>query len=138
VPSYLVIEVALFPPKGFPVNAARGGFQLRLNGKPLAQATPEMAAASLGHSQWNTGVGNGNTGVPGQRPPVPRVPGPAEQAGVPQSERLSGPQLVVKGALPEGQFQGPVSGYLYFPYRGKTAGIRSLELLYGESVLKLR
>jgi hypothetical protein len=40
--------------------------------------------------------------------------------------------------LPEGEFKGAVSGYLYIPFKGKTASIQSLELIYDGTVLKLR
>lgn len=47
-------------------------------------------------------------------------------------------ELVVQTALPEGSRRGPVSGYLYFAYKGKTASIKTLELLYEDAVLRLR
>jgi hypothetical protein len=49
--------------------------------------------------------------------------------------------VVAATAFPDGNVHGPVSGYLYFPYAGKTQKIKSLELLYsgaaGELTLKL-
>jgi hypothetical protein len=46
-------------------------------------------------------------------------------------------------ALPEGSTASPVSGYLYFAFKGKPASIRSLELVYkktggNEVTLRLR
>jgi hypothetical protein len=38
--------------------------------------------------------------------------------------------LALQTALPEGEHRGPASGFLYFPYRGKVAHIRSLELVF--------
>jgi hypothetical protein len=38
--------------------------------------------------------------------------------------------LAVEAALPEGETRGrPLSGFLYFPYRGNVSHIRSLELV---------
>src|SRR5215831_12210056 len=51
---YLVVEVALYPPKGqtFSVDIAR--FALHLNGNKtvIAAQPPSMAAASLNHPEW--------------------------------------------------------------------------------------
>ena len=41
-------------------------------------------------------------------------------------------------ALEEGPHHTATSGFLYFPYRGKTNAIKTLELVYGDVVLKLR
>src|SRR5437588_11552680 len=67
--DYLVVEVALYPPKGQPIDVGR--FALRINGKKqlLTQAQPQMVATSLLHTEWQTGPrlegggGLGNTGV---------------------------------------------------------------------------
>jgi hypothetical protein len=157
--DYLVIEVALFPPKRILLQSDQGSFTLRLNGKTVAQATPQMVAASMQRPAWSPGprvegdVGVGNTdvilgrpvpqrppygNVPGQQTPLPRPPTPEERAGIDPPERVTPAQLVVRTALPEGRFDGAVSGYLYFPFRGKTASIRSLELEYDGTLLKLR
>ena len=37
---------------------------------------------------------------------------------------------VQRSSFPEGIIPGPVSGYLFFPFRGKTKSLRALELLY--------
>ena len=39
-------------------------------------------------------------------------------------------QRVQKASLPEGERPLPVAGFIYFQYRGKSEGIKSLELLY--------
>jgi hypothetical protein len=126
--DYLVIEVALFPPRSLSLHVDHGDFAVRLNGNPLAQATAQM-------------VGRPNPpypSMPGQRRPLPRPPTPEQRAGIDPPERLTGAQLVERTALPEGDFKGPVSGYLYFPFKGKTASIHSLELIYDDTMLKLR
>ena len=156
--DFLVVEVALFPPKGASVDARPGRFALRINGKrqALAPATPQMVAATLQHPEWQTGPrlegggGLGNTGVilgrpvpsqvpGGQQPrrPIPPSPVP-DDPNVNREPRVKAHELVVQAALPEGPYRGPVSGYLYFPYKGKTTSIKSLELLYEDVVLQLR
>jgi hypothetical protein len=158
--DFLVVEVALYPPKGQSVDVNEGAFALRINGKKqvLVPAPPSMAASSLQHPEWQTGPrleaggGMGNTGVilgrpvptqvPGGQPPpqsrVPRVPGPDNPGGIEPERRVTAPELLVQTALPEGPHRGPASGFLYFPYKGKSTSIKSLELLYEDVVLKLR
>ncbi len=45
---------------------------------------------------------------------------------------------MIRTALPEGSFKGPVSGFLYFPWKGKPKSIKKLDLLYDDAVLELR
>jgi hypothetical protein len=158
--DFLVVEVALYPPKDQNVTVNEGAFALRINGKKqvLVPVAPSMVASSLQHPEWQTGPrleaggGMGNTGVilgrpaptqvPGGQPPpqsrVPRVPGPDNSGGIEPERRVTAPELLAQTALPEGPHRGPVSGFLYFPYRGKTTSIKSLELLYEDAVLRLR
>jgi hypothetical protein len=158
--DFLVVEVALYPPKGQSVGVNEGAFALRINAKKqvLVPVAPSMVASTLQHPEWQTGPrleaggGMGNTGVilgrptptqvPGGQPPpqsrVPRVPGQDNPSGIEPERRVTAPELLVQTALPEGPHRGPVSGFLYFPYRGKTTSIKSLELLYEDVVLKLR
>lgn len=146
VKDFLVIEVALFPPKRVGVQSDSGSFTLRLNGKTVPRATAQTVAASMQAPVWSPRQrAEGDVpqrppygGVPGPRMPVPRPPTAEERAGIDPPQRVTPAQLVVQTALPEGRFDGAVSGYLYFPFRGKTASIRSLELEYDGTVLKLR
>jgi hypothetical protein len=158
--DFLVVEVALYPPKGKGVNIDEGAFALRINGKKqlVTAAPPAMVVSSLQHPDWQTGSGPrmeagggvGNTGVilgrptpstfPGQpvpQSPVPRMP-KADNGGIEPERRVTAEELVVQAALQQGHHNGATSGYLYFPYKGKTASIKSLELLYEDAVLKLR
>jgi hypothetical protein len=144
--DYLVIEVALFPPKRIPLESDSGSFTLRLNGKTVPRATPQMVAAAIERPEWSPGPRRdgdvpqrppyGN--VPGQRMPIPRPPTAEERAGIDPRERVTPAQLVARTALPQGRFDGAVSGYLYFPFKGKTSAIRTLELTYDGTGLKLR
>ena len=51
-------------------------------------------------------------------------------------------QKVQKATLPEGDRALPVAGLIYFPYGGKTKGMKSLELIYdgpaGKATLMLQ
>jgi hypothetical protein len=165
--DYLVVEVALFPPKGENVDVDPAKFTLRFNGKKavLGAQPPSMVAASLNHPEWryqqgnqqgrgataDLGVGGVNIGLghPGQTSPFPgapqsRLPAPprAPDAGGPggldPKEPVKPEEVLIQTALPAGLHKGPVSGFLFFAWRGKTSSIKTLELLWNDAVLKLR
>ena len=161
VEDYLCIEVALFPPSmaNFPVAASHFTLQLNKHKSILAQ-TPGMVAASLKYPDWTTKpttMAQVGPVVLGPRPesrfpgdPTDRrnrVPGPAgtDPAAAAQTNtqpKVSVPELVVQVSLEEGIAHAARSGYLYFPYRGNFAKLKSIELVYsgGSSpvTLKLR
>ena len=143
------------------VDVSATAFGLRINGKKqvLSPVSPGTVAATLQNSDWQSGPrlegegGMGNTGVilgrpvpqqvpGGQQPPQPRrIPGAPPQddpGGIAPERRVTAPELVVQTGLPEGHFRGAVSGFLYFPYRGRSSSIKTLDLLYEDAVLKLR
>ena len=160
--NYLVVEVALFPPKGEGVTADAAKFGLRVNGKKtlLYAQNPPMVASQFNRRAWEAprgvtadlGVGGANIGLghPQGRDPVTgapegrRLPNPprAPDAGVPgggeprQRERPE--ELLVRTALPEDLHRGPVSGFLYFPYQGKASRLKSIDLLFQDAVMKLK
>lgn len=164
--EYLVVEVALFPLAGHQIKVTDVQFTLRINGgkRVLSAQAPEMVAAAVKYPDWEQrkgaemDAGVGNAGVVLGRPqPVPRFPGDptapaglppinvpdvAGQAGIARDEPDPPDVIVTKTALPEGPTGRPVSGYLYFPFRGKPKSVRALDLIYaapaGEVVLKLR
>ena len=161
-PDYLVVEVALYPPRAKAIEIGLSQFHLRVNGKkqPLPAQPPQMVAMSLSHPQWreaprleadagmgNVGVGIGHPrpeDIPGmppepgtRRPPPPEVP-KDNPGGIGPREPVRPEELVVRTALPEGEIHSPRSGFLYFAYKGKIGSIKSLELLYGDVVVKLR
>lgn len=156
VRDYLVIEAAVFPTApGMPALSS-SEFTLRINHQKSAiySQNPGMVAASLKYSDWErrptleATAGVGNAGVilgrptPTERfpgdptpqqtrlPPRPRVPDQTSPTG--EEKTLEPPieQTVQTSAFPEGVPQHPVSGYLFFPFKGKTKSIRSLELVY--------
>ena len=159
---YLVVEVALFPPKGEGVTADAAKFALRVNGKKalLYAQSPGLVVSHLNQREWETtrggtadlGVGGVNIGLghPQGRDPVTgapqgrRLPNPprAPEAGVPGGgeprERERPEEVLIRTALPEEPLPGRVSGFLYFPYAGKASGLKSIELLYQDAVLKLK
>ncbi len=155
VKDYLVVEVALYPEKGKPVHGDPAAFGLRVNGnkRAIASMPPAAVVMALENPQMRSGphldAGGGLGGVifgrPGQggqqgppMPAPPRAPDANRPPGIDPEERLSPNELLMRTAFPAGDFQGPVSGFIYFPYRGKPSSIKALDLLYGDSVLKLR
>jgi hypothetical protein len=156
--DHLVVEVALFPPKGETVMASAAGFSLRVDGKVLRPSTPQMVAAAMQRTEWRqphgvqatAGMGNADVilgGPPRQTPPYggttrtpapPRAPEPGNRSGLPPPEKVRADELVVEVALPQGEFSRPVSGFVYFPFQGKASKIRSVELIYEDTTLKLK
>jgi len=162
--DYLVVEVAVYPPKGGMVDVEPLAFTLRLDGKKLLHPhTIAMVRSTLEHPEWRdaprveaaAGTNGGGvvlgaprpTGPTPTQPPRPTSPLPPppidpgedpRAPGVPRVQRVSAAELLVQTALPEGKQTGPVSGYLYFPFTGKTRSLKSVELLFEDAVLKLR
>jgi hypothetical protein len=150
--DFLVVEIAVYPTKRTAVEVDARKFTLRLNGKKdvLLAQTPGMVAASIKYPDWQhnrrvvLGGGMGDQGIIlGQPPSVERFPGdrraergpapprvPADSATGP-TEPVDVAELVKKVALPEGKTNWPVSGYVFFPYRGKASKLKSVELLAG-------
>ena len=157
---YLVVEVALYPlMKSDPVNVDLSRFSLRLNHKTMIPAQPAAhAAASLKQSPWqyqqpgrvSGGVGAGPIDIGmGQPRPVPgspqdrRMPSPprapdADPPGGITREKISAEDVLLRTALPEGPHTGKVSGFVYFPFTGKSSSIKSLDLVYDGATLKLK
>lgn len=163
--EYLTIEVAIFGAvKGQRETFNHQQFALRINGSkvPLRPDSPGTVAASLKYPDWErrsrleASAGAGDGGIILGRPrAVERFPGdrrPAEQrgSGVPlprvdnpnsrKPETATVDELVQNAALPEGDAALPVTGCLYFAFKGKLKSIKKLELLYegplGESSLR--
>ena len=134
--DYIVIEAGLFGPAGAHITLARDDFSLRVNGKKTAlpyQAfelvahslkdpewqPPEAAEAKESKSSLTTGGGGGGGD---KLPPIPpKMPFPLRRAME---------QQVQRSFMEEGDRALPQAGLLFFQYRGKADGIRSLELIY--------
>jgi hypothetical protein len=161
-PEHLVVEVALYPAKGSEINLQPMSFSLRLNGRKMVSPDSiSMVKSSLDHPEWRSGphldtmagagIGGGEVilGTPHQSQPIPGQPPRTSQplpgsdqdptgTGVKHTPRVTAQELLVETALPEGKQHTAVSGYLYFPYRGKAGSLKSVELLVEQTVVKLR
>ena len=152
IDDYLLVEVGIFPTAETTIDLRR--FLLRVNGKtPLLTQSPGFVAASLKYPDWQTrpslqaGVGMGDRGVLIGRPrPTSRFPGdrrpdvgnPPGRTTVESPPEIDYVRLMEDASLPEGKRINPAGGYLYFPYDGKLKSIKTVELLVGDVVLKLR
>jgi hypothetical protein len=155
--DYLVVEAALFPKNGGKVLASAGDFELRLDGRrTLRPVSPTEVVQAMQRRGWTRDTGAGATissgnssvilGAPGGAPPygqptgrpAPRAPEPDYRGNVPRSEQEPPTAIVTRTAFPEGAFEHAVSGYLYFYYKGNAAKLRTVELFYGDAVLKLK
>jgi len=80
-------------------------------------------------------------GDPNASHPLPRGPTAEERNGVERSQPDSADEVIARTAVLEGQTDHPISGFLYFPYRGKIKSLKSIELIYqskdGSVTLKL-
>jgi hypothetical protein len=133
-----VLEVALYPAKGHPVDIDLLDFGLRVDGRLVRPATSKTIAAmnqkkanarrndvilwpSVGMSTgtWGTGANVGvGVGMGGG------APGP----GSTDRDRQVMQTELDDRALPEGGFEKPVAGYVYFPAGREQA--KQVELVY--------
>jgi hypothetical protein len=81
---------------------------------------PEWAPPEKAESKSKTSIG-GNGQSDGSLPVIVHMPFELQRA-----MELK----VQKAALPEGERPLPAAGLIFFQYRGKSKGIRSLELIY--------
>jgi hypothetical protein len=156
VQNYLVVEVAIFRPKDVTAPLDPSQFALHINGKKtLSPQPPSTVAASLRHPEWRqrsgvqVGAGPVILGAPQTQPPFPGAPQPRHPApprapeenppgGIEKPKATTAEEVLIQTALPTDPHRGPVSGFLFFPYTGKTSSIKSLELTWQGAVLKLR
>jgi hypothetical protein len=162
--DFLVVEVAIYPAKGETFEIHDSDFTLRINGRQLLyDAPPDLVVAARQHPEWKppkdgltaqAGGSIGNAGAtigtapvnanpfPGsQRPGTPQYPPvdiPRDNPSGIEKEPVDAGELLRQTALVEGPHHAAVSGFLYFPHRGKIGAIKTLELLYRDAVLKLR
>jgi len=136
--DYIVVEAGLFGPPGAHATLSRDDFSLRVNGKKTASHSepyelvfhslkdpewqpPESADAKESKGSLSTGGGGGGNGADKIPPIPPKMPFPLRRAME---------QHVQKAAMQEGDRPLPQAGLLFFLYRGKAEGIKSLELIY--------
>jgi hypothetical protein len=162
-----VVEVAVFPGRLEPVEIGANTFTLRINGRKevMFPDTPGFVAASLTYPDWEqhrqteVQAGIGNAGVTIGRPPsvgrfpddptprqtrlppAPKAPTPEDQHGIEPDSPQTADEALAQVALPDGPATKPVTGYIFFHYRGKSKSIKSLDLVYegrqGPVTLKL-
>jgi hypothetical protein len=146
--DYVVVETGLFGSPGARIKLAADDFSLRINGKKTALPSqpyglvvgsvkdPEWEPPVPAKSKSKTSMGGGGAGEQGDAnaPPAP-VP-------IPIGVQRAMAQRVQKASLPEGDRALPQAGLIFFQYRGKTQGIRSIELIYagpaGKATLTLQ
>ncbi len=132
--DYVAVEVALYGAAEAKAMLSANDFSLRINGKkqPLASQPYGLVASSLRDPEWEppdsgksksskTSIGGGGQGESSEPKTPPKVPIELQRAWA---------QRVQQAALPEGDRPLPQAGLLFFQYRGKTSGIRSVELIY--------
>jgi hypothetical protein len=131
--DYVVVEVGLFGASGARANLSKGDFSLRINGKKTAAPSQpyELVFKSLKDPEWEpsskeskskTSIGGAGGGGDSGGPPAP--------VHMPMELRRAMEQRVQRTTMLEGDRALPQAGLLFFEYRGKTQGIRSLELIY--------
>ena len=162
--DYLVVEVALFPPKFTTFEVHRGDFSLRINGKSVLDAAdpqmviedmkhPEFRTQSLPHTEVGGAVDNHgvvfggppinshpfpDSQVPNTPPAYPPVEIPRDNPSGVKQQPVDPYELLLQTSLEEGQHHAAIGGYLYFPFRGKIKSVKTLELLYQDVTLKLQ
>ena len=133
--DYVVVEVGMFGAPGARANLSKGDFSLRINGKKTASPSQpyQLVFKALKDPEWEppakeskskTSIGGGGGGDSG---------GPPAPVHMPMELRRAMEQRVQRVTMLEGDRALPQAGLLFFEYRGKTQGIRSLELIYNGS-----
>ena len=134
--DYVCIEVAFYGPDGTKLKLATDDFSIRINGKKQASPSAPFGVMmkSLSDPEWqpevpegpkskgggiSTGGGGGAQGEP--KPLPPKMPFPLRRAME---------QKVLKATLAEGDRPVPQAGLVFFPYRGKDASIKNIEVIY--------
>jgi hypothetical protein len=140
--EHVVVEVAFFGPPEARAKIAAANFTLRINGKkPLESEPYGVILSSLKDPEWQPPPGEEETKQKGgglNGAGTNEAPAPPKMTF---AERRAMEQKVIKATLPEGDRLLPVAGLIYFPYRGKGTGIKTVELIYdgpaGKATLSL-
>jgi hypothetical protein len=131
--DYVVVEVGLFGAPSETLRLSFEDFSIRINGKKPEQAEPYgLVFNSLKDPNWlppetaksesKTSFGGGGQSDLGAAKPTPPKP--------PIKVERAMEQKVQKASLPEGDRPLPEAGLIFFPHRGKTENLRSIELIY--------
>lgn len=144
--DFVSVEVGLYGPKGAKLQIAIEDFSLRINGKKLVHSVPygmllpnikdpeyeapEAIEAKKAKKEGGggTSIGTGGNSQGNDPPPVIHIPIGKQRAMAQQVQRAS---------VPLGERALPVAGLIFFPYRGKTQNIESIELIYNGAAGKV-
>jgi hypothetical protein len=120
VEEFLVVEIGVFGPKSARLNISADQFALHLNG-------------------LKTAIGPASPGIIASGITMGRMPGSPQGDG--SEDQMSIEDRIKHSAVPEGELRTPFAGLLFFPFRGKTRSIKTMDLLYngpaGTVALKL-
>lgn len=131
--DYVVVEVGLYGAPSDHLRLSFDDFSIRINGKKPESAEPYgLVFNSLKDPNWlppetakseskTSFGGGGQSDLGAAKPPPPKPPINVERAME---------QKVQKASLPEGDRPLPEAGLIFFPHRGKTENLRSIELIY--------
>lgn len=136
--DYVAIEIGFFGPPDARLVLSADDFTLRINGKkPLPEQSYEDTLKSLRDPDWipldsSSSSGSKKTNVTGSggggskdlnEPPPPPPPMPPEL-------RRAMAVRVRRDSMMIGDRPLPQAGLLFFPYSGRTEGIKSIQLIY--------
>lgn len=143
--EYVVVEVGLYGAPGEHLTLTFSDFSLRINGKKEALSSEPygLVLSSLKDPEWQppekssskpkTSFGGSGRGDEAEPTTPVKIPIELQRAMAKRTQ---------KATLAEGDRPLPQAGLLYFPYRGKTQKIRSVELIYkgpaGEAAFELQ
>ena len=134
--DYVSVELGIFGAGDGKVKLSADDFSLRVNGKKGLPAQPfGLVIGNVKDPEWEPpeppaqkksalSTGGGGGGGQDQQDSTPKV------VHIPIEVQRAMAQRVQKYTLPEGTRALPVAGLIYFSYRGKEKGIKSLELVY--------
>jgi hypothetical protein len=115
--DFLVFEVGIYGPTLTVLKVSPQQFVLRINGKQLFAPSPiYQVTGAIGGSNWQH---------------------PAQQEVDKEGQIIAPPdEQVTKAAFPEAEQKLPVSGLLFFAFRGKMKTIQTVELIYSDKDAK--
>ncbi len=136
--DFVAIEVGFYGPADAKLVLSAEDFTLRINGKkPLPEQSYEDMLRSLRDPEWippdsSSSSGSKKTNVTGSgdsgskdlnAPPPPPPPMPPELRRAMAVRVRRDSMMIGDRALPQ-------AGLLFFPYSGRTEGIKSIQLIY--------
>jgi hypothetical protein len=131
--DFVIVETGLFGPPQARAKLSVGDFSLRINGKKVALPSQPYGASfsSLKDPEWEPP----SKPKEESKPTIDKGGGQQDDSfhttpKMPIELKRTMQQRVQKSSMPEGDRVLPEAGLLFFEYRGKTQGIRSLELIY--------